>query len=204
MVKLERSWKPTSTTCGELTFLPRNDGTNDHLLQPQSGTQDKKMKLFSSGKMSLTATTDKTGYMQGETINIFVDIDNSSSCDGKLKYSLIQQQMFLAGRTTKRKLRYIVHETKDCIPSGEKQTFIVNLKIPRDLTVTTENCRIINVQYQLKIQKSNSLWLFFQLTNNVLPDKANLGDSSHIRRLSLTSCPILVDNHLHMQNFIPI
>ncbi|CAM4538842.1 unnamed protein product [Leuciscus chuanchicus] len=151
MVKLERSWKPTSTTCGELTFLPRNDGTNDHLLQPQSGTQDKKMKLFSSGKMSLTATTDTTGYMQGETINIFVDIDNSSSRDGKLKYSLIQQQMFLAGRTTKRKLRYIVHETKDCIPSGEKQKFIVNLKIPRDLTVTTENCRIINVQYQLKV-----------------------------------------------------
>ncbi|XP_077087103.1 arrestin domain-containing protein 3-like [Siphateles boraxobius] len=66
MVKLERSWKLTSTTCGELTFLPRNDGTNDHLLQPQSGTRDKKMKLFSSGKMSLTATTDTTGYMQGD------------------------------------------------------------------------------------------------------------------------------------------
>jgi len=32
MVKLKRSWKPTSTTCGELTFLPRNDGTRDNLL----------------------------------------------------------------------------------------------------------------------------------------------------------------------------
>ncbi|XP_056118589.1 arrestin domain-containing protein 3-like [Rhinichthys klamathensis goyatoka] len=151
MGKLNRSWKPTSTTCGELTFLPRNDGTRDHLLQPQSATQDKKMKLFSSGKMSLTATTYKTTYAAGETITVFVDIDNSSSRDGKLKYSLIQQQMFLAGRTTKRKLRYIVNETKDCIPSGEKQKFIVNLKIPRDLTVTTKNCRIINVQYQLKV-----------------------------------------------------
>ncbi|XP_051751443.1 arrestin domain-containing protein 3-like [Ctenopharyngodon idella] len=150
-VKLKRPLKPTSTTCAELTFVPRNDGTNDHLLQPQYGTQDKKIKLFGSGKMSMTVTTGKTGYMQGETIIFFVDIDNFSSRDGKLKYSLVQQQTFIAGMRIKRRLRYIVQETKDRIPSGEKQEFIVNLKLPRDLTVTFENCRIINVQYQLKV-----------------------------------------------------
>ncbi|XP_067263934.1 arrestin domain-containing protein 3-like isoform X2 [Chanodichthys erythropterus] len=150
-VKLKRPWKSSSTTCTELTFLPRNDGTNDHLLQPLSGTEDKKMKLFGSGKMSMTVTTDKTGYMQGETIRVSVDVDNSSSRDIKLKYSLKQKQTFIAERRTKIRFKDIVKETKDCIPSGEKTKFIVDMNLPRDLTVTIENCRIIKVQYELKV-----------------------------------------------------
>uniref|UniRef100_A0A672K6Y3 Arrestin C-terminal-like domain-containing protein n=1 Tax=Sinocyclocheilus grahami TaxID=75366 RepID=A0A672K6Y3_SINGR len=151
MVKLKRPLKPTSFKHLELSFVPRNDATNDHLLQPQSGTQDKRMKLFSSGKMSLTVSTDKTGYMQGETIRVFVDIDNSSSRDVKLKYSLKQLQTFIAGIRNKRGLKYIIEETRDRIPSGEKSKFIVNMKLPHDLTVTIENCRILKVQYELKV-----------------------------------------------------
>ncbi|XP_077087746.1 arrestin domain-containing protein 3-like [Siphateles boraxobius] len=151
MVKLERSWKSTSTKCTEISFLPRNDGTNDHLLQPQSGTEDKKMKLFGSGKMSMTVTADKTGYMQGETIRVSVDIDNSSSRDVKLKYSLKQNQTFIAGRSTNKALMDIVKETKDRIPSGEKTKSLVDINLPRDLTVTIDNCRIIKVQYDLKV-----------------------------------------------------
>ncbi|XP_018956095.1 arrestin domain-containing protein 3-like [Cyprinus carpio] len=151
MVKLSRPWKPTSTTYTELTFVLKNDGTNDHLLQPQAATQDKTMKLFGSGKMSMTATTEKTGYMQGETIRVFVDIDNSSSRDVKLKYSLKQEQTFIARGRTNRGFKHIVKETRDRIPSGEKSKFIVDMTLPRDLTVTIENCRIIKVQYQLKI-----------------------------------------------------
>ncbi len=40
--------------------------------QPQSGTQEKKMKLFGSGKMSLTVTAEKTGYIQGDLV-MFVE-----------------------------------------------------------------------------------------------------------------------------------
>ncbi|XP_043096230.1 arrestin domain-containing protein 3-like [Puntigrus tetrazona] len=150
-VKLSRPWKSTSSTCTELNFVQRNDGTNDHLLQPQSGTQDKKMKLFGSGKMSMAVTTEKTGYVQGETIRVFVDIDNSSSRDIKLKYSLKQQQTFIAGRSTNRGHKDIVKETRDRIPSGEKSKFILDMILPPDLTVTIENCRIIKVQYELKV-----------------------------------------------------
>ncbi|XP_067296160.1 arrestin domain-containing protein 3-like isoform X2 [Pseudorasbora parva] len=192
MVKLKRPWKPTSSTCSELNFSPGNDGTNDHLLEPQSVTKDKKLKLFGSGKMSMTATTDKTGYMQGETIRVSVDIDNSSSRDVKPKYSLKQQQTFIAGKSTNKAFKDIVKETKDPVPSGEKTKFIVDIHLPHDLTINIENCRIIKVQYQIKP------------TNNVLPVKAHLGDSSHICHLSLTLCLILVDHHLHMQNFTPI
>ncbi|KAK2911735.1 hypothetical protein Q8A67_003868 [Cirrhinus molitorella] len=149
-VKLSRTWK-SSAASKELTFVLRNDGTNDHLLQPQSGTQDKKIKLFGSGQMSMTVTTDKTGYMQGETIRVFVEIDNSSSRDVKLKYSLKQQQTFVAGERTKAADKLIVKNTRDLIPSGEKSKFIVNLILPHDLTVTIKNCRIIKVQYILKV-----------------------------------------------------
>ncbi|XP_073696950.1 arrestin domain-containing protein 3-like [Garra rufa] len=150
-VKLSRPWKSTSAASTELSFVIRNDGTSDHLLQPQSGTQDKKIKLFGSGKMSMNVTTDKTGYMQGETIRVFVDVDNSSSRDVKLKYSLKQQQTFIAGSSTNRGYKDIVKETRDCVPSKEKSKFIVDMIVPRDLTVTIENCRIIKVQYELKV-----------------------------------------------------
>ncbi|XP_042580565.1 arrestin domain-containing protein 3-like isoform X2 [Cyprinus carpio] len=150
-VNLSRPWKSTSSTHTELNFVLRNDGTSDHLLQPQSATQDKKMKLFGSGKMSMNVTAEKTGYMQGETIKIFVDIDNSSSRDVKLKYSLRQQQTFIAGRRTKRAYKDIVKETRDRIPSGEKSKFIVDMTLPHDLNVTIENCRILKVQYELKV-----------------------------------------------------
>ncbi|XP_067296161.1 arrestin domain-containing protein 3-like [Pseudorasbora parva] len=151
MVKLKRHRKPTSSTCRELTVLPRNDRTHEFLMLPQYVIREKKMRLFSSGKISLAVTTDKTGYMQGETIKNVVDIDNSSSHDVKPMYSLQQQQTFMAGKETKIKSKNIVHETKDCVPSGGKHNFIVNLKLPRYLPVTIENCRILKVQYYLKV-----------------------------------------------------
>ncbi|KAK9974391.1 hypothetical protein ABG768_022492 [Culter alburnus] len=101
--------------------------------------------------MSMTVTTDKTGYMQGETIRVSVDVDNSSSRDVKLKYSLKQKQTFKAEGSTNKGFKVIVKETKDRIPSGEKTKFIVDMNLPRDLTVTIENCRIIKVQYELKV-----------------------------------------------------
>ncbi|KAL0192883.1 hypothetical protein M9458_011179, partial [Cirrhinus mrigala] len=82
---------------------------------------------------------------------VFANIDNSSSRDVKLKYSLKQQQKFIAGSSTNRGFKYIVKETRDRIPSGEKSKFIVDLTLPHDLTVTIENCRIIKVRYTLKV-----------------------------------------------------
>ncbi|ROL51331.1 Arrestin domain-containing protein 3 [Anabarilius grahami] len=87
----------------------------------------------------------------GETIRVSVDVDNSSSRDVKLKYSLKQKQTFIAERRTNHAFKDIVKETKDRIPSGEKTKFIVDMYLPRDLTVTIENCRIIKVQYELKV-----------------------------------------------------
>lgn len=37
---------------------------------PQSGAVDKKMKVFTSGSASLTATIDKMGYMPGQLFSI--------------------------------------------------------------------------------------------------------------------------------------
>ncbi|ROL51332.1 Arrestin domain-containing protein 3 [Anabarilius grahami] len=87
----------------------------------------------------------------GETIRVSVDVDNSSSRDVKLKYSLKQKQTFIAEGSTNKGFKIIVKETKDCIPSEEKTKFIVDMYLPHDLTVTIENCRIIKVQYELKV-----------------------------------------------------
>lgn len=93
----------------------------------------------------------------GETIRVLVYADNSLSCDVKLKYSLKQQQTFIAGTRTNNAYRNIVKEVKDRIPSGGKTEVVIDLKLPPDIIVTIGNCRIIKVQYELKVSLM-SLW----------------------------------------------
>ncbi|KAI2664429.1 Arrestin domain-containing protein 3 [Labeo rohita] len=59
--------------------------------------------------------------------------------------------MFFAEGSTNGGCNYIVKETRDLIPSGQKSKIIVDLTLPHDLTVTIENCRIIKMWYQLKV-----------------------------------------------------
>lgn len=63
----------------------------------------------------------------------------------------MQQQTFIAGTSTKNAYRNIVKEVKDRIPSGENTKVTIDLKLPRDINVTIGNCRIIKVQYTLKV-----------------------------------------------------
>ncbi|KAF4074426.1 hypothetical protein AMELA_G00239240 [Ameiurus melas] len=148
-VTLDRSWKMDRTEKKEIIFIPRLSAVN--LMNPQTGFIDKKMKLFTSGSTSVKATIDKMGYMKGEVIKVSTDIDNSSSRDLKLKYSLEQSQAFYAQGHSKYSSRTILKVVGDRVPSGSKQTVITNLTLPQNLELSVTNCKILKAEYIFKV-----------------------------------------------------
>ncbi|KAK1792016.1 hypothetical protein P4O66_001799 [Electrophorus voltai] len=150
-VRLDRSWKMDRTAIKEITFVPLINNVGPNLMMPQSGATDKKMKLFTSGSASIRASTEKMGYMQGEVIKVYTDIDNSSSRNLKMKYSLEEKQTFSAEGHHKYGSKIIFKEVGDPIPSGSKQTVTTQVTIPSDVDLTIINCGIIKVEYVLKV-----------------------------------------------------
>ncbi|KAL6465485.1 hypothetical protein MHYP_G00256180 [Metynnis hypsauchen] len=149
-VRLDRSWKMDRTAKAEINFAPRLcAGVNS--MSPQSAAIDKKMKFFTSGSASMRATIDKMGYMQGDVIRISTNVDNSSSRELKLKYSLEQKQVFYAQGRSKYSSKTIFKVVGDPVPNGSKQIVNTDLKIPPNLELTVASCSIIKVEYILKV-----------------------------------------------------
>ncbi|XP_049326336.1 arrestin domain-containing protein 3 isoform X1 [Astyanax mexicanus] len=148
-VSLDRSWKMARTATAEINFLPKF-AAGGPLLNPQSGGIDKKMTLFTSGSASLNATIDRMGYVLGDTIKVSTNINNSSSRELKLKYSLEQRQTFLAQGRSKHSSKTIFKVVGDPIPTGTKQVVNTDLKLPANMELTI-NCGIIKLEYVLKV-----------------------------------------------------
>ncbi|MCI4392668.1 hypothetical protein PGIGA_G00148510 [Pangasianodon gigas] len=149
--RLSRSWKLPQTVMKEFTFVSNVHGNGAHLLRPLSGSIDKKMKLFTSGSVSVRASTDKEGYMQGEKIKVESYIENSSSRALRLKFKLEQKQTFFAQSRKNYATKVIFKAVEDPIPSRAKKTFASRLKIPSNLDPTITDCNIIKVEYTLKV-----------------------------------------------------
>ncbi|XP_053510211.1 arrestin domain-containing protein 3-like [Ictalurus furcatus] len=149
--RLSRSWKIPQTVTKEFTFVSTFHGNGSHLMRPLSGSVDKKLKLFTSGSVSIKASTDKEGYMQGERIKVETHIENSSSRALKLKFKLEQNQMFIAQSRHKHAAKVIFKAVEDPIPPRSKKTFTSRLKIPSNLDQTITDCNIIKVEYMLKV-----------------------------------------------------
>ncbi|KAF7687397.1 hypothetical protein HF521_014625 [Silurus meridionalis] len=148
-VTLDRSWKMDRTETKEFIFVPRLSGVN--LMSPQTGSIEKKMKLFTSGSTSMKATIDKMAFMRGEVMKVSTDIDNSSSRDLKIKYSMEQKQTFHAQGHSKYSSRSIFKVVGDPVPAGSKQTINTNLTLPENLEMTITNCNIIKLEYIFKV-----------------------------------------------------
>ncbi|XP_072521180.1 arrestin domain-containing protein 3-like [Salminus brasiliensis] len=148
-VTLDRSWKLDQTAKAEINFVPKIEASGP-LMNPQSGATDKKMKLFTSGSVSLRATVDRMAYALGDVIRVSTNIDNSSSRELKLKYSLEQKQIFFAQGNSTRSSRTIFKVAGDPVPIGTKQIVNTDLQIPANLELTV-NCGIIKVEYVLKV-----------------------------------------------------
>ncbi|KAF5906651.1 arrestin domain-containing protein 3-like, partial [Clarias magur] len=147
-VTLDRSWRMDKNDKKEITFIPRMCGVN--LMNPQTGCIDKKMKLFTSGSISVKSTINQLGYMIGDIIKVSSEIDNSSSRDLKLKYKLEQIQACYAQGHSKISQQTIFKVVGDPVSAGSKQIVASDLTLPTDVAISVTSCNILKVDYVFK------------------------------------------------------
>ncbi|XP_073697219.1 arrestin domain-containing protein 3-like [Garra rufa] len=149
--KLSRSMRISSNSKTEFHYVPRPDVSNPELMAPQYGTKDKHMKLFTSGSVSMNINTEKMGYYLGEGLKVLAEVQNNSSRALKPKYCLYEKHSFFARGKRKLHTHDLLKEEGEPIEPNSKKTVTKSLSIPPSLTVSILNCRILKVEYRLRV-----------------------------------------------------
>uniref|UniRef100_A0A673NH77 Arrestin domain-containing protein 3-like n=1 Tax=Sinocyclocheilus rhinocerous TaxID=307959 RepID=A0A673NH77_9TELE len=149
--KLSRSMCISIKDKTEFHYVPRPDVSNPELMAPQYGTKDKQMKLFTSGSVSMNINTEKMGYYLGEDLKVLAEFQNNSSRAIKPKYCLYEKHSFFARGKRKLHTQYLLKEEGEFIEPNSKKTVTKVLSIPPSLAISILNCRILKVEYRLRV-----------------------------------------------------
>uniref|UniRef100_A0A4W4EQT8 Arrestin C-terminal-like domain-containing protein n=1 Tax=Electrophorus electricus TaxID=8005 RepID=A0A4W4EQT8_ELEEL len=116
---------------------------------PQYGNREKKKKFFDSRCITMNICTEKMGYCLGKTHRI--DVENNSSRTVKPKFCLYQKQSFFAMKRRKVRNKILLKEEGDPIGPSTKQSMTKVLNIPKDISVSILSCKVLKVEYRLKV-----------------------------------------------------
>ncbi|NWI21906.1 ARRD2 protein, partial [Crypturellus soui] len=151
--KLHRPWATVKKAKKEFTVIEPIDINTPALLAPQAGAKEKFARAWycNRGQVSVTAKIDRKGYTPGEVIPIFAEIDNGTSRSVVPKAAIIQTQTFVARGTRKQKKLVVTTMVGDSIAAGKRDVWHGRaLKIP-PVGPSILHCRIIQVEYSLKV-----------------------------------------------------
>ncbi|XP_047446877.1 arrestin domain-containing protein 3-like [Mugil cephalus] len=149
---LSRSMRMDSKTKAEFTLIHKqNPGNDPVLMTPQRNMVDKKTNLFSSGAVAMDVNIARTGFRQGEGIQVVASIQNKSSRDIKPKYSLYSKYSYFAKGKRKVQTKNILKEVGDAIPPSAGVTVTRIITIPPITCVSVLNCDILKAEYRLKV-----------------------------------------------------
>ncbi|XP_049341939.1 arrestin domain-containing protein 3 isoform X3 [Astyanax mexicanus] len=152
LAQLRRTLRAQSKAETEFTFISRRPDSLLPLARtPQHGAKDKDVGFFSSGNISMNIYLEKTGYQQGENLVIRGEIVNSSTKNIVPTYIIYQKQSFFASGKRSLHISHIVQEKEAALPSSSRLTVSKILTIPSGVTPTILNCRILKVEYRLKV-----------------------------------------------------
>ncbi|XP_056312994.1 arrestin domain-containing protein 3-like [Danio aesculapii] len=149
--KLCRSMRVSSKAKAEFNYVPGADVSNPELMAPQYGTIDKQMKFFNSGNVSMNISTEKMAYYLGEGLKVLAEIQNGSSRIIKPKYCLYEKYSFFAKGKRKVHTHDLLKEVGESVEPNSKKTVTTVLSIPPSLTASILNCRILKVEYRLRV-----------------------------------------------------
>lgn len=102
-----------------------------------------------------------TFFLLGERLVVQAEIENSSSRNLKPKYKLDKKITYIAHSSTKTERDTIFKEEGSPIPSKDHQTVTQELRIPMSLPPTILFCKILRVEYKLKVLYHNILFNFW-------------------------------------------
>ncbi|KAK7173533.1 hypothetical protein R3I93_003377 [Phoxinus phoxinus] len=149
--KLSRSMRISSKAKAEFHYVPSPVVSNPELMAPQYGTKDKQMKLFTSGSVSMNINTEKMGYYIGEGLKVLAEVQNNSSRAIKPKYCLYEKHSFFARGKRKLHTHDLFKEEGEPIEPNSRKIVTKVLPIPPSLTISILNCRILKVEYRLRV-----------------------------------------------------
>ncbi|KAF4074403.1 hypothetical protein AMELA_G00239040 [Ameiurus melas] len=118
---------------------------------PQHRYKEKKLKFFTSASVVMDVYTEKMGFHLGEEIKVKIDIVNNSSRTVKPKFTLYQKQSFFASKKRKVHTKVLLKEKGDRIDPSAEQSVTKVLNVPADTCVSILNCRVLKVEYRLKV-----------------------------------------------------
>ncbi|NP_001017785.1 uncharacterized protein LOC550482 [Danio rerio] len=151
MAKLSRSFRAASKAEAKFTFVARADYDTSTLTTPQHGSKDKNVMFFASGNISMDIFLPKTGYQQGEGLIVNGEIVNSSTRKIVPKYIIYQKQSFFAGGQRAVHTTEILKEKGEPLVSSTRENLYKVLPLPPEISSTIHNCRILKVEYRLKV-----------------------------------------------------
>ncbi|XP_066500750.1 arrestin domain-containing protein 3 [Hoplias malabaricus] len=148
---LSRTLRVPSKALTKFTFVSRPDTLLPVAMSPQYGVKEKDVIFFASGNISMNIYLEKTGYQQGENLVVRGELVNSSTRKIVPKYIIYQKQSFFAQGHRRVHTSSILKEKEAPLSSSTRQTVSKVLTIPWGVTPTILNCRILKVEYRLKV-----------------------------------------------------
>uniref|UniRef100_A0A3B4C7H2 Arrestin C-terminal-like domain-containing protein n=1 Tax=Pygocentrus nattereri TaxID=42514 RepID=A0A3B4C7H2_PYGNA len=152
--KLCRSMQISRKAKIQFNYVPQGDLSMPDLTMPQCGNTEKDMKFFSSGNVAMNIHTERMGYRLGEGLKVQIYIENNSSQRVKPKFCFYQKQSFFALKKRKLATKKLLKYKGDAIEPSAKTTVTKVLIIPEDTCVSILNCRVLKVEYRLKVSYS--------------------------------------------------
>ncbi|XP_057688915.1 arrestin domain-containing protein 3 [Corythoichthys intestinalis] len=149
--KLSRSWKVDKTVERVIVFHSKSFPNLQSLMLRQVAVKDKELGIFSSGKVHMEVTVDRTAYAPGETAMVVAKINNNSSSDMIPKVRLSQVIVYTASSSTKHENGTISKLVGHNIRPHSEEEVRWEVKIPTNMQPAIKNCEIISVDYYLKV-----------------------------------------------------
>ncbi|XP_037115861.1 arrestin domain-containing protein 3-like [Syngnathus acus] len=141
-------------TKSEFPFASKSEMLIIGFQERQSAT---KISFYGAGKVTLNVTSEKLGLTQGETMEVSVDVINSSNRAVTPKFFLCEKQMFVAQLETIVHTNEILFGTGESVSARSSRTIKNVLSIPPQLYPTFFNCSIIKLEYTLKVTLGDPL-----------------------------------------------
>ncbi|XP_071338820.1 arrestin domain-containing protein 3-like [Trachinotus anak] len=150
--KLSRSMRVPSKDSTKINFVSKVDPTSiPEIMTPQHESKDKKMKVFTSGAVSMDVDIEKTGFFQGEGLKVVACIQNNSSREIKPKYCLYRKHSFFARGKRRVHTKDLLKEVGEPIPPSANTKVTRVITIPHDMEPSILTCKIIKVEYRLRV-----------------------------------------------------
>lgn len=138
------------------------DLNRDQICMNPVNRKEKKTFTFSSGSIYLSLMIDRTGFVPGEKLRVYVDVENDSDKVIEfVKMKLIQDITYKSnGGTTRSDTMTIAKMRVEGITGRGNHVIWSNtgLEIPAVPASYLTHCNIIDIRYMLKLQMSPSGW----------------------------------------------